>query len=354
MQKAVPPFTKTDLAKYPFLRETTQYVKKLDFRIEDITSPELAQVLERAEERLQEAILYNFVTRRPRNPDIEILSFPVATMLTITTENSFIKKRYALAEANAAYEDLREEPKDRILKIAQNFGWQIAANNSTPALPYDYALGFMDYLRNTTHLRDKNWKLVNRPLSKGNVYLGKDEIARLLKEEVQKQIDKRLEVEELPKFPAKITQIAEKMKTLAVEEIGKPEMEGFPKIVQQEAFPPCIQSLYQAFTSGRHLSHIGRFALTTFLINIGMPTQTLIDLFRNFSDFNERMTRYQVEHLAGEKGSHTRYTPPKCETLQTHGVCINPDDLCRRIYHPLNYYRRKYKNKPAEQPAKPT
>ena len=340
MQKTAP-FTKTDLAKYPFLKETAQYVKKLDFRIEDITSPELAQVLERAEERLQEAILYNFVSRRPRNPDIEILSFPVATMLTRVTENLFIKKRYALAEANAAYADLREESKDRILKIAQNFGWQIAANTHTPALPYDYSLDFVDYLRNTTHLRDKNWKLVNRPLSKGNVYLGKDEIVRLLKEEVQRQIDKRLEVEELPKFPPQITQIAEKMRNLAVEEIGKPEMDGFPKIVQQEAFPPCILSLYQAFTSGRHLSHIGRFALTTFLINIGMPTQTLIDLFRSFSDFNERMTRYQVEHLAGEKGSHTRYVSPKCSTLQTHGICISPGELCSRIQHPLSYYRRR-------------
>jgi DNA primase large subunit len=208
-------------------------------------------------------------------------------------------------------------------------------------LPYDYSLDFVDYLRNTTHLRDKNWKLVNRPLSKGNVYLGKDEIVRLLKEEVQRQIDKRLEVEELPKFPPQITQIAEKMRNLAVEEIGKPEMDGFPKIVQQEAFPPCILSLYQAFTSGRHLSHIGRFALTTFLINIGMPTQTLIDLFRSFSDFNERMTRYQVEHLAGEKGSHTRYVSPKCSTLQTHGICISPGELCSRIQHPLSYYRRR-------------
>jgi len=46
MQKTAP-FTKIDLAKHPFLKETTQYVKKLDFKIEDITSPELAQVLKR-------------------------------------------------------------------------------------------------------------------------------------------------------------------------------------------------------------------------------------------------------------------------------------------------------------------
>jgi DNA primase large subunit len=81
--------------------------------------------------------------------------------------------------------------------------------------------------------------------------------------------------------------------------------------------------------------------LTSFLVNVGMPSEKVTDLFRSFSDYNERMTRYQVEHIAGERGSRTRYTPPRCETLQTHGVCVNPDASCRNIRHPLSYYRRK-------------
>jgi len=74
-----------------------------------------------------------------------------------------------------------------------------------------------------------------------------------------------------------------------------------------------------------------------------MPPEKVIDLFKSFSDFNERMTRYQVEHIAGERGSRTRYIPPKCGTLKTHGVCINPDELCKRVHHPLAYYRIKSK-----------
>jgi len=69
----------------------------------------------------------------------------------------------------------------------------------------------------------------------------------------------------------------------------------------------------------------------------------VIELFKNFSDYSERMTRYQVEHIAGEKGSRTRYTPPRCDTLQTHGVCTNMDETCQKIRHPLSYYRRKLK-----------
>jgi DNA primase large subunit len=202
-------------------------------------------------------------------------------------------------------------------------------------------LNFTDYLRNTTHLREKKWKLVNRLLSKGNVYLTRNETARLLSEEVRRHVEKRLETKDKPKLPEGILEIAEKIKKLSVEKIGEAETVGFPKTIEQTAFPPCIQALYQSFTSGRHLSHIGRFTLTSFLINIGMPPETVIDLFKSISDFNERMTRYQVEHIAGDKGSRTRYIPPKCDTLKTHGVCVNPDDLCRRIRHPLGYYRRK-------------
>jgi DNA primase large subunit len=74
-----------------------------------------------------------------------------------------------------------------------------------------------------------------------------------------------------------------------------------------------------------------------------MPSDKVVELFRSFSDFNERMTRYQVEHIAGEKGSRTRYIPPKCDTLKTHSVCLNPDALCKRVHHPLAYYRMKLK-----------
>jgi DNA primase large subunit len=340
MQMATPRFAKNDLARYPFLKENTEYVRKLNLKIEDLTNPEFSKILERAQERVEEAILYTIVSRKTRNEEIEILSFPVATMLAIATQNSFIKKRYALAEAKQTFEDLKLEPKERILAIAQNFGWKLALNTSA-GTPYEFTLSFTDYLRNTTHLREKKWKLINRLLSNGKVYLTRNESARLLSEEVRGHIEKRLEVKELPKFPPEITEISEKVKKLSLEKIGKTEMEGFPKAITQTAFPPCIEGLYNAFSSGRHLSHIGRFALTSFLVNIGMPSEKVIELFKNISDFNERMTRYQVEHIAGERGSRTRYITPKCDTLKTHSVCVNPDNLCRQIRHPLGYYRKK-------------
>jgi len=341
MQTATIKFTKSDLAKYPFLKEAAEYVKTLDLKIEDLASPEFSQILERAKERVEEAILYAIASRKLQNEEIEILSFPTAIMLAAATENQFIKRRYALAEAKQAYNDLKFEPKEKILAIAENFQWKITtANAEENVAPYKFKLHFADYLKNTANLRDKKWKLINRLLVHGYVYLTKTETARLLSEEVRRHVEKRLEIKELPKLPQKITDIAETLKNLILEKVDIAEIEGIPKTINVEAFPPCIKALYEAALKGRHISHIGRFTLTTFLVNIGMPKENIIDLFRTSSDFNERLTRYQVEHIAGERGSRTRYKPPKCETLQTHGICTNPN-FCGEIKHPLKHYRHR-------------
>jgi DNA primase large subunit len=334
-------FTQNDLAKYPFLKETARHLKKLDLSIQDLANPEMGQILKRAVKRIEDSILRVSTGYRVEN-DIEIPSFPVALLLVTATENKFIKKRYALAEAKQALSNLQLESPEKIVAIGHDFEWDITFNQIR-GIPFEFAVSFADYLRNTTHLREKEWKLVNRIMVKGKVYLNKHDAARLLQEEIQRRVEKRLEAAGQPKFPQEILDIAERMKKLAAEKLGTMEQETFPKVVVKEAFPPCVNELYNAASSGRHLSHIGRFTLTSFLVNIGMPSEKVTELFKSFSDYNERLTQYQVEHIAGDRGSGTKYTSPKCETLQTHGVCNNPDALCHRVHHPLSYYKRKQK-----------
>lgn len=344
MELAEIKFTKNDLAKYPFLKETAEYVKKLDLKLEDLADPDFTRVLDRAKERVEEAILYLSVTRKFHNQEIEILSFPVAIMMVVATENSFIRKRYALAEAKRTHIDLQVESNEQILSIAQNFGWSLV-KNEYPAIGYEFALYFADYLKCITYLREKKWKLVNRLMIDGYVYLTKNETARLLSEEARRYFETKFEATELYRFPKEIIQIARNMNTLAVQKIGRTKMDGFPKIVVQSAFPPCISTLYTKVTKGHHLSHVGRFTLTSFLVNIGMTPENINEIFKNFSDYNEKMTHYQIEHIAGERGSRTRYIPPRCDTLKSHGVCSNSDELCQKVHHPLAYYQKKQRKK---------
>ncbi len=357
MQMEPAGFTKNDLAKYPFLKETARYISPLDLQIEDLTSSGMSIVLQRAEERVTLAITDLMV--RPltdeagnkyviKDLEKELVSFPVALLLVSATDNSLIKKRYALAEAKQATSEFNMESKEKLLKIAFDFNWKIAL---TVDDTFDFVLHFPDFLRNASHMHNAKWKLINSILFKGNVYLKTPDVVRLLQEEIRRRIEKRLDSAQLDRFPPQIDAIADKLKTLASEHLAQSEAD-FPKVVVQEAFPPCINALYEAASKNHHLSHMGRFSLTSFLVNIGMSSEAVAELFRTFSDFNERLTRYQVEHIAGERGSGTKYTCPQCSILQTHNLCKNRDDLCRRIYHPLKYYQIKVSTVPSKE-AKP-
>jgi DNA primase large subunit len=328
------------LAKYPFTPQAAEHIQALDLKIADLTSPEYTQVLKRAEKRIEEAILYAQVTEPQRSDAIEILSFPIAVMITSATDDSSLKRRYALAEAKRAYDLLKQESKEKIAQIATTFNWRIKSDKTTAG----FAVHFADFLRNASGFHETKWKLVNRTMLNGEVYLTRDEAARLLEEEVRAHIEKKLETKIGLELPQSLADSVERLKQLFASRKGKMRLEEMPKEIVIDAFPPCIRQLYNTILSGRHISHVGRFALTTFLINSGMTVDNVVDLFRTLSDFNERLTRYQVEHIAGGKGSRTKYIPPRCDTLRTHGVCTGMDEICRRVRHPLGYYRIKLRN----------
>jgi DNA primase large subunit len=341
MEKLLP--SENDLAKYPFLPEAAKYVKDLDIKIDELASSEYNRILDRAEKRIEDAIINAIVDRKLRQNSIEIPSFPIAMMMVAAIDDSFIKKRYALAEAKGAHNQLEEEETERILEIAKNFNWKIKpARDETNEYKrtYDFLLHFTDFLKNSTNFHETEWKLVNKPVSNGIVYIKKKDAIRLLQEEIRKHIEAKLNAK-VGTLPPNIMNRIERLKQLLAEKKGKIRLEEFPKKVVLSALPPCIKELYDATASGHHISHIGRFALTSFLVNIGMTPENVIDLFRSFSDFNERMTRYQVEHIAGERGTRTKYVPPRCDTLRTHGICHTTEEACKRLRHPLTYYRRK-------------
>ena len=120
------------------------------------------------------------------------------------------------------------------------------------------------------------------------------------------------------------------------------EIDKIRVFAEESEYPPCIQRLYDRMVKGQHLSHMERFTLVTYLLHQGISVDAVTNLFKSLTDFRGDLTRYQVEHLAGKKGSGTFYNPPNCATLRTHGVCINPDDIiCRTIKNPLTYHLRK-------------
>jgi DNA primase large subunit len=350
-------FTAYDRAKYPFMKEAAEHVRELGLDITELESDFFIPFLGRAERRissaLEDVILYSKTVPKdePRDYELEIFSFPIAIMLVAASEDALIKSRYALAEAKRASSLLENEEREKLLLVANNFNWQARLVTDINLQPYSFAVRFPVFLKNATGFHDENWKLVNHLMINGEVYLTEREISRLLEEEVRKYIESKVEIK-IKSLPPLIMSRVNKLKQLAAEKREQIQLEQMPDRVVMEAFPPCINSVYDRVSAGRPASHLGRFALTSFLLSIGMSGDDVFRFFRSVSDFNERMTRYQVEHIAGTRGSGTKYTPPNCSTLRTHGICISPISECKGAVNPLVCYKRLIKNFPEKKKNK--
>lgn len=334
--------TRADLAKYPFLVEASDYVKELGFSIDDIASPEFSPVLDRASGRLEEAFSKGKVSSPTSDERVEILSFPVSNLILSLTGEERARRRFALAESKRAYELLRQEPPEKLAQVAVGtFGWGLKrVDVELGHRVYDFALSLGDYLRNAVKLREPKWKLPNRVLDHGFVYTTRDELARLLEEEVMRRILER--TGRLPgRPPEMIRSSVERTRGLIVKWLGAPQTFELPKVPVPKAMPPCIKHLIEQLDEAKNVPHMGRFALAAFLLNIGAEEEEVVRIFKPASDFSERMTRYQVEHIGGKRGGRTKYTCPMCTTLKTHGVCYMPDEVCDTIRNPLSYYKKQ-------------
>ncbi|HDH43902.1 MAG TPA: hypothetical protein ENG66_00635 [Thermococcus sp.] len=321
------------LAKYPFLEEAAEYVDKFQIRIEELTAKEYEPIVALALKKVEQAIR-KFSIPFSTDYEIELLAFPVAIILVAATEDDFIQRRYALAEAKKTYMFLKEEKPEIIFSILKRFwGKNIQREKTFFKIKYDI------YLHNAVYLKDEKWKLVNRILSDGFVYVTYDEASRLFSETIREYIETKIHTAKKVKLPKELEKQVNKLKRIATE--ITPTKKPLPRKISLECFPPCIKSLYKLASAGKHLSHIERFTLTSFLINVGATVDEIVSLFSHMADFDEKKTRYQVEHIAGLIGSKTKYTTPNCKTLKFYGLCPKEDRLCQKIKNPLSYYRIK-------------
>ena len=348
-----------EAAKYPFLRESVGLVDVINLSLEDLSDPSHSKVLNRAEERVSQAILKGSADSALGDPITELLSFPVANMFINVLAEDFLDRRYALSEAVRMNGLLAAESDDRIAKMARTqFKWTLRlVRESIDGRMYGFEVHFKDYLRNASSFREPKWKLVNRLMRNGYVLLTKPEAVRLLQEEVQRRVYGFVSRRVRLNLPEPLQERVNSIAKLLDENRSKLTGGDLPSDVIMEALPPCIARAFEGLMSGRRAAHMERFALTSFLIHAGMEIDDIVKLFVSVTDFDESFTRYQIEHIAGLRGSRTRYTPPTCSTLRTHGVCINPDRLCQYVKHPLGYYRikvRDFQEQEVEEESKDT
>ncbi|MFW9935504.1 MAG: hypothetical protein ACFFDU_08410 [Candidatus Thorarchaeota archaeon] len=336
-----------EAAKYPWSVMARSLLKKLDISLAEVDkNPRLVQ---QAKKRLTGAIDGRLSrTKTGLNDDayVELTSFFVAKALVDAIGSMYLRRRWATAEAKIAENSLIKETDTKLAQLAkQEFSWQITANGSKVAgRTYTHSVHFTNYLAAAAGFHEREWKLVNKRLTAGFVLLRKTETTRVIRAAIEKLLIS--DVKKVPAdFPPNIQQIFEEIEVIVRKRADRLKQEIEGEIVP-EAFPPCMQALLSDMKQGKPLSHIARFAITAFLLNVGMEVDSIVELFMQAPDFREDLARYQIEHIAGKRGS-TAYTPPSCAYMISVRLCVDPDKAGTRK-HPLNYYRfrRKRLSKP--------
>lgn len=344
---ARPSLTRDDLLKYPFTGEAIEYIRQHEINLDEFYSTEAtlaSAALNRAVRRVAQAILELKVEDETPDVDIEVLSYALALILVLSVGDDLLAKRYAEAEGKRLFTFLSREVPLRVLYIAESsFRMKIEREEQTiGGVSYEYKVPFTDYVTFAACLPEDEWRAVNRIVRKGYVLLQPHEIPRVVVEFYKARMYEGITIP--ARVPANLLLAANRIKAVyePYKSKFKPREEYYGPIVQ-EAFPPCMRHALEQSYAGERLSHHGRFAMTTFLLHVGKSVEDVIDIFRRAVDFDERIARYQTEHLAGVRGGKTRYSMPACRTLKTQGVCYQPDQVCRLIRHPLSYYKLKIK-----------
>ncbi len=281
----------------------------------------------------------------PTNDENDIvLGYVISRLVLAATDNQALVNYVALSEALRAEAHLSSETDESLVLFVNKLGIVKVEFNGT-----DFDMNFVDYVRAASKLREGDWKLSNRGVSKGIVNLDRNTLIRLMREVIRQHL------EELPKAPSEIKNRFEGTIEDLKSQVSKTFTErigGLNTVVsdrQAEAMkelgrfdlskaPPCFNLNLMDLQAGVNLPHPSRFFITTFLSSLNQDPEAVMRLFATAPDFKEAFTRYQVEHISG-KTSGTQYSSPKCDTLVSSGVCPGPNALCRQIRHPLSYYR---------------
>ncbi len=298
----------------PFSHEAAQLLEDQGLTLEDLAyDPLLERSRSLARERLIDAIegRRRLILDRV-NPMNEVYSYLAARLIAARVGRSMLS-RLATYESKRFGELSKRLSLDQIREIASNtFKFTIREDNGM-------WLDLISYLRGCVNIGGSKWRLVNRVLINGYILVTEHELRRLLEDHVKRKIIETPRVD----LPEPLENIAKEISNLFSKRMRIRMKFKKPKEGRID-LPPCIKDLIAKLRKGENLTHQARFALTSFLLNIGWSKEQILDLFRSSPDFNEKIALYQISHI-----ERRGYKVPSCETMKSWGLC--PGD-CGRKY----------------------
>lgn len=245
---------------------------------------------------------------------MQVASYAVSRMIVSLLGSRYYINRYSIAEAKRAGAYMERDEDENVLRVANELGVHCEING-------DYLVRFWEYLLYAP--KSVDYKLVNRKLAGGVVKLRRSEFIRLVEEAVKMKMERELPLK-VENAPASIKKAAEEVRA----SIPKEPVQA--AIVRRGDFPPCISKLLEDLKTVENLGHTARWSLAVYLLNSGMKVDEVVRVFSTSPDFDERVTRYQVEHAA-RRG----YRVPSCASMDSNGLCVAN---CG-VKNPLQYRR---------------
>mgnify|MGYP001626333807 FL=1 len=332
------PASSEEIKKYPFLKGAQELISGLSLK----NLSDFPGVLELAEKKILFMLGLSSEKEIPMDKRSAVAAFSASLAIITATGNRRLIRSYASALSRDLEKELSMEVPETYIKVAQSIGISSEFDGR------EFRMPLPSYLSLKGIDNDPELLLPQLKLERGIVYFQVNIFRKLIAAVFRKILVEKMESEmkELstatldPKVREFIAYISAEFSKRRGEEIDISSLSPIESL-----YPPCVKFWISEMNRGINIPHQARFLVATFLLSLDMSVDEVLKYFSRTPDFDERIARYQVEDLAGQRGSGKKYSVPRCETLRTTGVCTCKQGLCQRMTHPLLYYKISVKKK---------
>ncbi|PIU21804.1 MAG: hypothetical protein COT15_00450 [Candidatus Diapherotrites archaeon CG08_land_8_20_14_0_20_34_12] len=316
--------------KYPISLKTREIIKDYNFSLDNLDKEIIDIAVSRIKSSYSGKEYLPSYIEHSKSKDLiltEIIAFPVAKILVSCLDRALMYKFSENVSSTLFYHLNREQKRLQVaLDLANELGIKVDLKENGENY---IELSLVDFVEVSN--KDPQLNLVNQHVSAGKVLLNEIKFCRFLAAKAYFMTFNSLQGD-LSSIPKYLKDIAKGIKFESAFSSNFESFGAFGKI-DPNAFPACMKSIYSSLINGENVAHIARFNITTFLNSIGMPKEQIIAAFKKTPNFDERVTRYQVERITT---GNIKYSASSCATMRSNGLC--PDKNCTSK-HPISFYK---------------
>lgn len=303
-------------------------------------------------------------------PDESILVYYTLLDVSRALDDKMLINRIALAYSKTASRRLSRERDEVLYTIALKLGLKTTLNVTNPPripvtkktkrrvvfdfIPLTFTLPIPEYIKIVSRRlqSDRAYSLVNRIIQGGQVYLERSSFERILEEHIYGYIIEQYNsitpdtIEQCKKLVEELESITRSLRgETRGAEASRIDIYGKSMGkhgVFRDLFPPCIRRIIDIIDNGGNPSHVERFNLAAFLGSIGLDVDEVLEYFKKTADYDEKIARYQIEHILGLRGGRKLYRPYSCRRLKSSGLCPITEQ-CIGGKNPVSIYRYNVK-----------